>query len=639
MIKILKKITFLFSSVAIVMTAANLTQADTVEIPTFSEAVANGTLPPMSARLPKTPLQVPLMREQTLGQYGGTLNSLIGNASDVKLMFVYGYARLIGYTPDLKLSADIAESFEVTDNKIFTFKLREGHRWSTGEPFTSEDFRYWWDDIANNKKLSPTGPPASLQVDGEYPKVTFPDAVTVRYEWSKPNPDFLGLLASASPLLIYRPSAYLKSYHDRYVDKSKMSKIQKIKSKSWASKHNKLDNLYKFDNPSLPTLQPWVNTTSAPAIRFIGVRNPYFHRVDNDGRQLPYIDRFVLSVSEPKLISAKAASGDVDLQARAIKLQDATFLKANEKRSKYRTLLWPTVRGSHFTLYPNLNANDPVWRKLMRDVRFRRALSLGIDREEVNDVLFFGLAKEGNNTVQEQSSLYVEALRTKWATLDIRQANALLDEIGLTERDEKGLRLLSDGRSLSIIVETAGESSERADVLELIRDSWREIGIALYTKPSQRTVFRNRIFAGETLISVWFGLENGVPSATSSPAALAATSQLSYQWPKWGQYHETKGQSGEPVDMPDVERLNELYLQWKSSTHDTERTEIWSEMLNIHAEQQYTIGVVSGILQPVVVDNTLKNVPEKAIFNWNPGAHFGIYHPDLFWFDGKQVGE
>jgi len=639
MIGVLKKLSLVLTSAAISFVAINAAQAQNLEIPMLKHAVESGSLPPMVDRLPKNPLRVPLMEGQRLGQYGGDLNSLIGNASDVKLMFVHGYARLVGYTSDLKLAADIAESYEVTDNRVFTFRLRDGHRWSTGKPFTSEDFRYWWEDVANNKKLSPTGPPASLLVEGEYPKVTFPDKLTVRYEWSKPNPDFLGLIASASPLLIYRPSEYLKPFHDRYIDKSKMNKIQKIKLKSWASKHNRLDNLYKFDNPQLPTLQPWRNTTSAPAIRFIGERNPYFHRVDSDGRQLPYIDRFILSVSEPKLISAKAASGDVDLQVRAIKLQDATFLKANEKRSKYRTLLWPTVRGSHFALFPNLNANDPIWRKLLRDVRFRRALSLAIDREEVNDVLFFGLAKEGNNTVQEQSSLYQEALKTKWATLDIDKANALLDEIGLIERNEEGLRLMPDGRSLSIIVETAGESSERADVLELVRDSWREIGIALYTKPSQRAVFRNRIFAGETLISVWSGLENGVPSPSSTPAALATTSQLSYQWPKWGQYFETKGQSGEPVDMPNVARLNVLYSKWQKSDNDEDRTVIWKEMLNIHVDQQYTIGVVSGILQPVVVTNTLQNVPKSAIFNWNPGAHFGIYHPDIFWFDDKQGGE
>lgn len=612
--------------------------AHAYEIPYFKDAVTKGTLPEMQSRIPENPKIVSLTEEQVLGKHGGTLHSLISSSSDVKLMFVYGYARLVGYNADLKLEADIVESFSVDQNRIFTFKLRKNHRWSDGAPFTSEDFRYWWEDVANNRKLSPTGPPAVLSVEGEYPKVSFPDELTIRYEWTKPNPNFLPLIAGASPLLIYRPSHYLKPLHEKYADKSKMNKIQKIKFKAWASNHNRRDNLYKFDNPDLPTLQPWQNTTSAPANRFVGVRNPYFHRVDEEGRQLPYIDRIILSISEGKLISAKAASGDVDLQARAIKLQDATFLKENEKRSNYSVRLWETVRGSHFVLYPNLNAVDPVWRKLIRDVRFRRALSLGIDREEINDVLFFGLAAEGNNTVQKQSPFYTEDLKTRWAKLDIEKANALLDELGLTKRNDDGIRLLPNGEPFLIIVETAGESSEQADVLELIRDSWRELGISLFIKPSQRSVFRNRIFAGETIMSVWWGLENGVPNAISSPAVLAPTSQTSYQWPKWGQYHETKGQSGETVDMPEAKRLNELYLRWLNATTDGEREGAWKEMLEIHADQQFTIGVVSGILQPIVVKNRLKNVPKKAIFNWNPGAQFGIYHPDIFWFEdaGKE---
>ena len=139
-------------------------------------------------------------------------------------------------------------------------------------------------------------------------------------------------------------------------------------------------------------------------------------------------------------------------------------------------------------------------------------------------------------------------------------------------------------------------------------------------------------------MSVWGGMENGIPTPDASPASLATTTQLHYQWPKWGQYFETKGQSGEPVDIPEVQKLNELYQEWQVSDNNQERTRIWKEMLQIHAEQQYTIGVVSGILQPIVVTERLNNVPKKAIFNWDPGAHFGIYHPDIFWFSpaGKE---
>nr|WP_246157217.1 ABC transporter substrate-binding protein [Sneathiella litorea] len=603
------------------------------EVPYFQHAVLSGLLPPMEERLPTNPLEVTPGKDQVIGNYGGKLRTLIGNPSDVKLMFVNGYARLVGFTADLEIKPDILESVEVSEGRIFTMKLREGHKWSDGHPFTSEDFRYWWEDIANNPKLSPAGPPAPLIINGELPTVEFPDAKTVVYSWSAPNPNFLTDLAGAAPLLIYRPAHYLRKHHVAYIDPAKLSPVQKIKLKAWAANHNRLDNLYKFDNPNLPTLQPWRNSTPPPATRFVGKRNPYFHRVDPEGRQLPYIDELIFTVSESKLIPAKAASGDVDLQARGLRLQDATFLKENEQRSQYKVLLWETARGSHFTLYPNLNSEDATWRKLMRDVRFRRALSLAVHREEINDILFFGLAVEGNNAVQKQSPFYTEELRTKWATFDLDKANALLDEMGLTERNNDGIRIMPNGKPLVIVIETAGEETEQSDILELINESWEQIGVEVFTKPSQRAVFRNRIFSGETVMSVWSGFEDGIPNAQSSPAARAPTSQTSYQWPKWGQYFETKGKSGEPVDIPEAQHLFELYERWLASTNDDEKAEIWREMLNIHADQQFTIGVVGAILQPVVVSDNLRNVPREGIYNWDPGAQFGIYHPDLFWFE------
>ncbi len=610
-----------------------LIPAARAEIPYFEDAVAAGTLPPMKERLPENPLVSKLAEGQSIGHYGGDLRSLIGNPSDVKLMFVNGYARLVGYNASLEIVPDILQSVEVEEGRVFTMKLREGHKWSDGKPFTSEDFRYWWEDIANNPKLSPAGPPAALLVHDELPKVEFPDPLTVIYSWSVPNPNFLPALAGAAPLLIYRPAHYLKAHHEDHMDMSKMTPKQKIMMKSWAANHNRLDNLYQFNNPDLPTLQPWQNVTASPATRFLGERNAYFHRVDPEGNQLPYIDRIIYTVSEGKLIPAKTASGDVDLQARGLRLQDATFLKENEERSGYKVYLWETARGSHFTLYPNLNAEDPEWRKLLRDVRFRRALSLGINREEINDILFFGLAVEGNNAVQKQSPFYTEELGTKWASYDIDRANALLDEIGLVERNKDGIRLMPDGRPLTVIVETAGEETEQSDILELIRDSWAKIGVELFTKPSQREVFRNRIFSGETIMSVWGGFEDGIPNAQSSPASRAPTSQISYQWPKWGQYYETKGKSGEPVDMPVAQHLFDLYERWLITMDDDEKAAIWREMLKIHVDQQFTIGVVGAILQPVVVSDDLRNVPEAGLYNWDPGGLFGMYRPDLFWFD------
>jgi peptide/nickel transport system substrate-binding protein len=367
------------------------------------------------------------------------------------------------------------------------------------------------------------------------------------------------------------------------------------------------------------------------------VRNPYYHRVDPAGRQLPYIDRVVLNIAEGKVIPLKTGSGESDLQARDLQFNNYTFLKEAEKRFDQTVRLWETAKGAHLALYPNLNVVDPVWHALMRDVRFRRALSLAVDRHEINQVVYFGLAIEGNNTVLPESPLFRPEYQKTWATFDLKKANALLDELGLTARDARGIRLLPDGRPMEIVVETAGEESEQTDVLELVHDSWLRAGIKLHSRPSQREVLRNRVFSGECLMSIWSGLENGLPRAYSDPDELAPTSQQQLQWPKWGQYHQTMGMSGEPIDLAPARELFDLKRQWSRATTDTEREAIWHRMLAIHAENVFSIGLVSGVLQPVVVSNKLRNVPIKGVYNWSPGAHFGIYKPDTFWFDGADA--
>ncbi len=590
--------------------------------------VASGKLPPVEKRLPQQPLVVQL---DSPGRHGGTIHSLVGRSRDTRLLVVYGYARLVGYDRKLELVADLLESFEVHEGRVFTLRLRKGHRWSDGHPFTAEDFRYYWEDVASNKELSPAGPPKDLLVDGQAPKFEMLSDTAVRYTWHKPNAHFLPRQAGASPLFIYRPAHYLKPHHKKYSEKVRKAEADGTAKRRWSAVHNRLDNLYESDNPDLPTLQPWMNTTRPPADRFVAVRNPYFHRVDASGRQLPYADRFILAVADPKLIPAKTGAGEADLQARDVHFNNYTFLKQGEGQNGYRTLLWRPGKGAHFALFPNLNVNDPVWRKLLRDVRFRRALSLAIDRALVNQVLYFGLAIESNNTVLPQSPLYREHYRDRWARYDRRQASRLLDEIGL-KRGVDGTRRLPDGRPLEIIVETAGESTEQTDVLELVRETWREVGIKLFSKPSQREAFRNRVFSGETVMSVWSGIENGLATAASSPDELAPTSQTQLQWPKFGQYLETGGKSGEAVDIPEVKELQRLYRAWQESRTPAERSHAWHAMLELHAEQQFTIGVVSGVPQPVVVRLTLINVPERGFYNWDPGAFFGIYRPDTFWF-------
>jgi peptide/nickel transport system substrate-binding protein len=593
----------------------------------------------MARRLPRVPLvYVPVRSDWQPGRYGGELHMLMAKDRDIRMMVVYGYARLVGYDERLELVPDLLERVDNEGNRVFTLHLRPGHRWSDGQPFTARDFRYYWEDVAGNRELSPFGLPQALLVHGKGPQFTVLDDTTVRYAWDEPNPQFLPALAAPSPLFIYRPAHYLRQFHPRYVGLEKANALAaQAGSRTWAGLHQRMDDAFGFTNPALPTLEPWMNTTAPPTTRFVLVRNPYFHRVDGAGRQLPYVDRVIVNITDDKLIPARSAAGGSDLQARYLRFDDYTFLRQGERRNAYRVLLWEKAIGAQIALYPNLNAEDPQWRRLMRDVRFRRALSLGIDRHEVNEVVYFGLAHESADTVLPASPLFRPEFRTAWSRFDPKAANALLDAIGLTARDADGLRLLPDGRPMELVVDSAGESTEETDVLQLVRDSWRRLGIAMFARPSQREVFRKRVFSGKSVMSVWSGLSNAIAAPQMSPAELAPTAQEQLQWPMWGQYYEQSRTGGEPPALPAAQELVRLYRDWRQSGDDAERERIWLRMLAIRAEEVFTIGIVSGSLQPVLVRNGLHNVPDKGMWSWDPGSYFGRYRPDTFWLEPREA--
>ncbi|HAJ46840.1 MAG TPA: peptide ABC transporter substrate-binding protein [Alphaproteobacteria bacterium] len=583
---------------------------------------------------PAAPLVVDLKAEGKLpGKQGGTLRMLMSKEKDIRFLSAWGYARLIGWTENYTLKPDIAESIGVEGERKFTIRLRKGHLWSDGAPFTSEDFRYFWEDIANNAELTPAGPPVALLNDGEKPKVSYPDAQTVIYEWSKPNPRFLETLAMAREPYIYRPAHYLRKFHTKYAQaKVIAAAVATAKVSKWAPLHNRLDSMYGNDNPDMPTLQPWVVTTAMPAAKFVFRRNPNFHRVDAQGVQLPYIDTIEVGVTDRDLIPIKTSAGDSDLQALGLNFADMTALKQNEQKGKYRAYPWASGKGAAIALYPNLTCNDPVWRTLNRDVRFRRALSLGINRQEINKSLFFGLALAANNAPVAPSPLSDPRYSSADASFDPKAANALLDAIGLTARNPNGTRKLPDGRPLEIIVESSGETKEEADAVQLVAQHYKALGISLILKSSDRTQMRNRAYSGDAVMTVFTGWDNGIPTPAMNPGELAPVWQTGLAWPKWGQYYETKGAAGEAPDVPAAKQLLALNRQWDQAV-PADRSKIWRQMLDIHAQERFIIGVVAGVPQPVAVSMALRNVPAKGRWAWDPGAQFGLYRMDTFWLD------
>jgi len=603
-----------------------------VDSPMLAPLVQAGKLPRVPDRLPEPPLIVDL-KDREVGQYGGNLRTLLSRVRDLRLITVYTYTRLAGYNAKLSLRPDIAEDIASEDERVFTFTLRKNHRWSDGTPFTAEDLRFYFEDIANNAELSPAGPEHIFFVDGKLPRFEVLDERHVRYEWDKPNPLFLPALAQARPVFIYAPAHYLKEFHAGYAPATRLAALAaKAKLRSWAGLFNRLNDPYENSNPDLPTLNAWKVITRAPARRFVFERNPYFHRVDPEGRQLPYVDRLFIDIATESLFAPKAAAGEVDLQARGLSMSEAPVLKRGEAERGYRTLLWPIARGSAYALYPNLTSATPVWRKLNRDPRYRAGLSIAIDRHTLNNAMMFGLGLEGNNTVMPESPFYDEGNRTENAVYNLALANTLLDDAGLSRRNRAGVRRLPDGRLLEIVVEVAGDSRDTIQVLELITEFWREVGVKLFIKPQEPGVLRSRSLAGQTVMVASTGLDNAIPTASMAPSEIAPVLSQNYSWPSWGEYAETRGKRGEAVDIPDAKRLLDLYHQWLATGDDTTQARIWKEMLAINAKNVFSIGTVTRALQPVVVSKQLKNVPEKALFAFEPTSYFGVYRMEEFFF-------
>ena len=604
-----------------------------VETPSLARQVASGRLPGIAERVPASPLVVELNDAWTVvGRSGGDLRVLI-RGRDPQPLVELGYTRLVGYDARLQLVPDLLESITVEEGRSFTLRLRPGHKWSDGRAFTAEDFRYWWEDVANNPALSPGGPPRAMLVDGEPPRFTIINVTTLRYSWSAPNPEFLPALAAAEPLVITRPAHYLRAFHVRHADRRELQRaVTAAGATDWAALHNRRDTTSTGANPGMPVLGPWVNTTLAPADGFIGVRNPYYHRVDRAGRQLPYLDRVLLTRPPGEAITAATLAGESAVQVVGLSFTDLPALGEAAARGRLDLRLWPGARGSTLALYPNVDAQDIAFRNLNRDLRFRRALSLGIDRTKLADKVFGGKAIGGGNALLPNSPLYRAADREAWATHDPQRANALLDEAGVAQRDARGTRLLGDGRPLDIPVAYSDDNELAAELLGAVHEQLAALGVRLTLLPTPREALRRRIQSGEAVMTAGAGLTNGLATADSSPSEWVPSDERQRQWPSWGRFIESRGRAGEAPTDAHALRLIDLYRQWRAAIVPARKDAVWHDIAAEAADAVFSIGLVAQVPQPVVVDPKLRNVPLSVPF-LPEGPQLGLYRPDQFWLE------
>ena len=215
---------------------------------------------------------------------------------------------------------------------------------------------------------------------GKPPKFEVLDEQHVRYTWDNPNPRFLPQLAGPVDPGIYRPAHYLKKFHAKYADKAKLEEEAKQqKLKSWAALHNRVDDMKEQTNPDLPALHALARdeparrqrASSSSAILIItgstGRAATSLCRPRHHGRlgQRP--------------VRGESQCGRGRSPLSRIEHERHPGAEAGRENARLQDVAVALCARTELALYPNLNATDPVWRALNRDVRYRRALSLGID--------------------------------------------------------------------------------------------------------------------------------------------------------------------------------------------------------------------------------------------------------------------
>ncbi|MCC9077012.1 ABC transporter substrate-binding protein [Litorilinea aerophila] len=587
------------------------------EAPMLRELVNQGQLPPVDERMPLNPLVSEV--EEEIGQYGGTWRRVWLGPSDAYGMWRLRHETLLRWSADSTyVTPNVAESWEVNeDGTEFTIHLREGMRWSDGEPFTADDMLYWY-EVQLNPDLTPVKN-VRMSLGDEFGKMEKVDDYTVKISFSKSYGLFE--LQMASEFEPYLPKHYMQQFDPAHADPAELdAKLQE----AGLDQPQQLFSLRSSwsQNPDLPVLSPWVVKAEPTVTLWPAERNPYYWKVDEAGNQLPYIDTIMHELlQERELVTLKVVAGEVDMQSRHLGVNDLPLYMENREKGDYRVLMWPTTQGSSYCLMFNQNYDaDPKVAEFLRNVDFRRALSLAINREEMNQVVYLGLGTPRQSTLLPQSPGFNEEWATAYTEYDPERANQMLDELGLTERDSEGFRLLPDGSGpLTIVI--AHPNNIGSDPTELVKSYWEAVGVKTVIDTQERSVHYEKMHANELQVAPWGNEEMIYPLFLVYPWWVMPYGTSSRIAPLSGLWYQTNGQQGvEPEG--DLRRVIELYEQAKATPNEEERFQAAMEMMRINAENLWTVGCVAVSETPVVVKNNFRNVPEKHLHgtvNGSPG--------------------
>ena len=608
-----------YGSHAELKAATGLTLPALSEAPMLAQQVSSGTLPPVAERVPDEPLIVVPIEQ--IGSYGGQMNTTIMDGPVTWWFPAYWLEDPpVQLRPDAKIWYPnwLLGVDQSADDRTITLRLRPGMKWSDGEPFTTGDLAFWFDDMNMNKELHPSVP-TSLNVGGSPAQGRRIDDHTFELSFAAPLPNF-ALRQLTLPQYMWsmgfiaEPKQYLSQFHISYnAEANDLAKAGGFDD--WTQLFNARQGPYgkSSDDIGRPVLEAWVLQEAATDYA-LWERNPFYWKVDIAGNQLPYFDRVQnRSAATKESFMIAALGGEVDFVASILTIEDFPVLTQNAEAGGYEVRLWQKRAGAGVNyFFRQTYKPDPVMEEILRDKRFRRALSLAINRAEINELLYFGKGTPSQAAVPPGSVYHVPEHFQRDAAYDPDQANRILDEMGL-EMGADGIRRRPDGKELFVKIEGYHEQETPiTSTAELVKNYWEAVGVKTDFDFREDNSFDGKRSADEVMIA-----SHVIDMLPDSIYEGSLWSPPSFGW--WSEelanVYFAEGIAGlRAAGMePDLLRFFELSEQFAQTAAEDQRVAIANQIGELWADNLWMVGTVGGDLpHPALVKNDMGNVASQG---------------------------
>ena len=586
-----------------------------------AEIRGNPALPPLAERLPEEPLVVAPYDE--IGVYGGTFDAL-SNATEAGTsdFMSVRHVNLVRYSDDLEtIVPNVAKSWAWNDDFTqLTFVLRKGHKWSDGQPFGAEDVKFWYDNLQLDTNVIES-PKDYVLVGTERMTVDVIDAQTVRFNLPAPKPGLLSHFANHYAQG-FQAKHFLGQYHpDINPDADALAQSLGFEdgyalvkayygSSDWMDTPTPMlahpDKVAGLPLDAAPTLESHIVTAESTEGRHF-VANPYFYMVDTAGNQLPYIneqDEIFVGESEVRLL--KLVNGEVDYKAQALQVDYVPLLLENQEKSGFTVDLKPEITMP--TIAFNVTSEDLAKRAVFGDLKFRQAMSVAMNRDEINEVALFGLGAPQQYIAFSPTPAFIgEEWEQHYAQFDPALATSLLDEIGVVDKDGDGMRDLPNGERLSLNLQVATQGIS-IKVVELVSQNWRDVGIDSTVKEVTSDEYRSAQSSNQLDVTLW---EKSVPLAVVLGNAELFIPPFDNYFNMrsamlWGEYVQTNGAAGVEPPAYVYEMMEDVIAFQAAPAGSAESAALGLKLVENMTSNLLFIGTVKG-QQPIYHSNALKN--------------------------------